>query len=1227
MAEDIFKPAGATKASKPDAGGGVIRSVPVYGIVKNNIDPTRSGRIQVYISDLGGNDPDNPANWATVSYMSPFYGFVQPTAPNQGEGDFVANPASYGMWYSPPDLESQVICIFINGDPNYGYYIGAAPKPEALHMVPAIGSSDKIITNNSSESQSYGGASILPVTNINTNNTSTSDDDNFLDLPKPIHSYQAAILFKQGIIRDTLRGPITSSANRESPSRVGWGVSTPGRPIYAGGFTDANIAQAASEGKNDESLRVISRVGGHSIVLDDGDLIGRDNLVRIRSSAGHQLLMSDDGQTIFIIHSNGQSWIEMGKEGTIDLFSTNSFNIRTQGDINFHADNNINIHAKKKLNIKAEDIYIQSEKSTCHNIGSDYKLQTSGKYSHKIAGIMSMQSGGDASFESAGTLYVNGSRINLNSGSGPSADDVQPLQDIAHTDTLFDNVKGYLAAPGLLKSITSRTPAHMPWVNANQGVNVEVSPSTDDNLPSAPNAALERATQIAESSTSASPLSAAGLATVPSVKPVSNSIDGPTTSAIVGALATNAANGPASLAVKTGAGVVPTSDGPVVALGSLAQTPAQLEAAGFLKPGAAVLVDALIKAGQPLNSALTKNLFTGKNGVGDLNAFLNNPAAQISGMVDNLQKSQTSLTNAGILTGSESPVAIAGLVMSGSTCGVPETLAAVKNVTGGTNQPANAGLPGVTNPVFNALNSGNFAAGLSQSSTSGLGSIVGAVAAMGAASKIMGNKNKGATAMAVAAIATTMLPLPNKKPANLKTISAENMAIAEARSLRVADPFKDAKDFLKLTGRIGGGKVNQIAGAVIGGLNAVNRYNNAKNPQQTIGAITGIIGSVGRIGSATGNNNLAKQTRQVNTVINAANQINNSLNTISNAKTVVGQLGGLGRILGSVGQVGRAFGNKNLVRSTRKAGTIISSSQGILRGVDKLTTSKNINTTLGALNSIVRNASRIKGTVGRSSKASGMSMIPGGNLSIGSVVNKSLGKLGIPRNPALASIITSAVTAAINDIAYPKAVKAGAGLPRGIAGPTNFTGPTNFDSLNGIQTDITKSLSGIQSDIVKSLSGIQSLGKNLTTLSISDLNAGEAAQLNAAMGAIGFGGAGAVKMPTVGENTFNDSAVNAQLNSLLEDSRIPAINFGDEPDSGGIAALEAAIQANNAVDAEFNSLESLFSQVETAKQKFYDLESSLPTGSLEIIEAQNEWLQLQEKANRLLDSIENKINY
>ena len=47
---------------------------PYIGKIKNNLDPTRSGRLQVYLPDVAGGDEENPDNWRTVSYASPFFG-------------------------------------------------------------------------------------------------------------------------------------------------------------------------------------------------------------------------------------------------------------------------------------------------------------------------------------------------------------------------------------------------------------------------------------------------------------------------------------------------------------------------------------------------------------------------------------------------------------------------------------------------------------------------------------------------------------------------------------------------------------------------------------------------------------------------------------------------------------------------------------------------------------------------------------------------------------------------------------------------------------------------------------------------------------------------------------------------------------------------------------------------------------------------------------------------
>lgn len=476
MASDDIKVKGQSKASKPGGSGGIIRSVPVLAVVKNNVDVTRAGRIDVYISDFGAPDPNHSSSWVTVGYMSPFFGSTQPQGGSASDeyGTYTKNPSSYGMWFSPPDIGSTVICIFINGDLNYGYYIGGVLAPELLQMIPAIGASDNVVLNGA-EAAGLGGATTLPVVNLNTNNKTLNDVSTFLIAPKPVHSYSSSIYFQQGLIRDSIRGPISSSALRESPSRVGWGVSTPGRPIYQGGFNDSNILSTGIK-SSDDSLQVVSRRGGHTLVMDDGDASGSDQLIRLRTALGHQITMSDDGQTLFIIHANGQSYIELGKEGTIDMYATNSVNIRTQGDLNLHADNNININAKNDLNIAANNIKINAETDISYRSGKNFSGYTLGTYTVKVNGSMSMEASGEGSYASAGTMYVNGSKINLNTGStSVTPAEVPKIPIVTHTDTLFDKIKGWLAAPGYLLSIVSRAPAHAPWSSANRGVDVKVN--------------------------------------------------------------------------------------------------------------------------------------------------------------------------------------------------------------------------------------------------------------------------------------------------------------------------------------------------------------------------------------------------------------------------------------------------------------------------------------------------------------------------------------------------------------------------------------------------------------------------------------------------------------------------------------------------------------------------------------------------------------------------------
>jgi hypothetical protein len=738
------------------------------------------GQLMVYLTDNSGLDPDNKDSWRPVQMLSPFFGYTRGDAAGDSLGTYKTNPSSYGMWMSPPDIGTTVLCIFVEGDLNYGFYIGSVPQPEALQMIPAIGATDNIIPNGG-EANSYGGALRLPVTNINLNNKDVADSSEYLTAPKPVHSYTSAIMFQQGILRDPIRGPIGSSSQRETPSRVGWGIITPGRPIYEGGYDDKQIASNL-KADNSQKLRVVSRRGGHSIVMDDGDVIGRDNLVRIRTSLGHQILMSDDGQTLMLLHSNGQSYIELGKEGTVDVYATNSINLRTQGDLNLHADNNVNIHATKNLNLQGENIHINTEKELKTRVGTDYSLSALGKHLTKVTGAMSMESSGDISMASTSIAYVNGSKVNLNSGqTGTRPTDVPAIDKVLHTDTLFDSVKGFLAAPAKLVSITSRAPAHAPWSNAGQGVDVKVDLNASTQLPEAPPTAVSN-TNEAAASVLDNPVRTSTAAAAPEVPAASKALNTDVTTAMTGAVAQAAPTGPLANAVTQGVTVANVGNSVQVGVGKFALTPGQLEQAGTIKPGSSALINSLAATTGNAVTSMTNNLFTGQPGAQTLNQLVSNVGAQATALSTTFQKAQTTLQNSGVLSGAETASQIGGAVLAGATKGITDTIGAIQQIGSGA---ALDGLTNQANAILGDISSGNFAAAVGEGINGAISGLQDSVSALTQQSPSLSGvieSTKGLAASAFQSIAASMKPMEPNVPQNLtelaKQAAEETMAIA-----------------------------------------------------------------------------------------------------------------------------------------------------------------------------------------------------------------------------------------------------------------------------------------------------------------------------------------------------------------------------------------------------------------------------------------------------------------
>lgn len=478
MAENVERSSGRSDNFKFDRGGQIADVGPFVGVVKNNVDSIRSGSLWVYIEQFGSNNPeDNNNGWRLVHYLPPFYGVTEKTSTSEGVGSFPGNQQSYGMWFTPPDIDTKVLCFFVNGDPNLGYYIGCIPDPGVNRMIPAIGAvpKTKYVPGNKSQEAYFANSPQLPVTEINNENEQIDKNPLFFDQPKPVHSVQAAIYFQQGLDNDPERGPIGSSAQRESPSTV-YGISTPGKPIYAGGLDPNTIRKQLSEGGvRTEDIKVIGRYGGHTLVMDDGDLDGNNALFRMRSAKGHQVMMNDSADFIYIAHANGQTWIELGVEGTVDVYSTNSVNVRTEGTINLHADKDINMYAGGNISMKS---------GAATNIGAVTTMNLAAEagmtlYSTAALGIRSDGSlslqGQSSSWNGGTKLALKAGRIDLNGGSAKTVTPPKLYPKRTLDDVSFDYSKGWQIKTGALESIVTRAPTHEPYKYHNQGVSVVVN--------------------------------------------------------------------------------------------------------------------------------------------------------------------------------------------------------------------------------------------------------------------------------------------------------------------------------------------------------------------------------------------------------------------------------------------------------------------------------------------------------------------------------------------------------------------------------------------------------------------------------------------------------------------------------------------------------------------------------------------------------------------------------
>jgi hypothetical protein len=511
--------------------GGLTDGIYVARVI-SHLDPSFMGSLEVSLLKDQNNAPGDDSQLHIVKYASPFFGYTPFEFMGKNDGakstieGFNDTQKSYGMWFVPPDVGVNVLVLFVNGDPSQGYWFACVPGRNINNMVPAIAGSLQN-TLDLTDKQRYGNTKQpLPVAEVNKRINGEQQEIDPEKIKKVVHPIADRFL-EQGLLEDDVRGTSTSSPRREVPGMV-FGISTPG-PVDR-----RTNAKKASIGKdNSRSAPIpVSRLGGTQFVMDDGDdryhreksaaegpvkyvdLLASKNsndqgqptipyseYFRVRTRTGHQLLMHNSEDLIYIGNARGTTWIELTSNGKIDIYAQDSISVHTEVDLNIFANRDINLEAGRNINMKSggrlkADIGTDMELL----IASNGKITVGGNWDQKIGGTTKISSVGDLNLATAGAAkYTSSGNTNIAALGNilESATEIQLNGTLAETAkieeqvvplTVHDNIQTSTSAgwpvkryqAGTIKSIMKRIPMHEPWALHENQAPDQLTPTNTD---------------------------------------------------------------------------------------------------------------------------------------------------------------------------------------------------------------------------------------------------------------------------------------------------------------------------------------------------------------------------------------------------------------------------------------------------------------------------------------------------------------------------------------------------------------------------------------------------------------------------------------------------------------------------------------------------------------------------------------------------------------------------
>lgn len=283
------------------------------GLVVDNEDPQQMGRLKIWVPSLDG-DAYEIENLPWAFYLSPLAGqtldFVAGETEQKTDGY-----VSYGFWAIPKN-GAVVVVGLLHNDSNMRFYMGSMFREHGNRSLPQGRNRPDITPGPLSDTYEQ----IHP----HIENLKSQFNNKLTESEAKTRGLEERMVAQDKTVKDGKEGYQKSTSGLDKLEPQTYCFVSPGH---------------------------------HALIFQDHPTTSR---ARLKTASGHQIILDDANERIYISTARGNNYIELDGDGRIHVYTNNDMNLNVGGNLNWAVGKDFNLNAEN-VNIQArQDAKISS---------------------------------------------------------------------------------------------------------------------------------------------------------------------------------------------------------------------------------------------------------------------------------------------------------------------------------------------------------------------------------------------------------------------------------------------------------------------------------------------------------------------------------------------------------------------------------------------------------------------------------------------------------------------------------------------------------------------------------------------------------------------------------------------------------------------------------------------------------------------------------------------------